>query len=104
MAALTATKVKGTEFAGDLKVKVLTVTLESASDTVALATWFDTLYAVIPVLEGGADAALLAGLQCSFSGTTATIVSVEQDGTASTNWDSATVRLIVIGSDSNLSV
>ena len=99
MAALTPTDVKNTEFAGDVKVKVYTVTPSSASDTVDLSSDFDTLYAVIPVLEGGADAALLAGIQASFSGTTATLVTQEQDGTAATNWTSATIRLIVIGAN-----
>lgn len=99
MAALTPTSVVNTEFSGDIKTRIITVTLQSASDTVALSSYFDTIYAVIPVLEGGADAALLAGVQCSFSGTTATLVTQAEAGTASTDWTSATVRLIVIGSN-----
>lgn len=99
MAALTVTSAVETEFAGDVRVKVFTTTLQSASDTVDLSSEFDTLYAVIPVLQGGADANLLAGVQCSFSGTTATLVTIEADGTASTNWDNATIRLIVIGAE-----
>lgn len=99
MAAITATNVKQTEFAGDIKVRIVTVTLQSAEDTVDLSDYFDTLYAVIPVLEGGADADLLAGIQCSFSGTIATLVTVDEAGTDSTDWANATVRLTVIGAN-----
>lgn len=99
MAALTPTDVKNTEFSGDLRVRILTVDLESASDTVDLSSFFEKLYAVIPVLEGGADAALMAGIQASFSGTDVTLVSQQQAGTAATNWTNGTVRLIVIGRD-----
>ena len=96
-AALTATDVKITEFGGANKVHIFTVALESASDTIDLSSYFTTILFVIPILEGGADAALMAGIQASFSGTTVTLVSQAQDGTASTNWTSGTVRLAVIG-------
>lgn len=100
MAALTATKVTDTEFSGDYKVLVKTVTLESASDTLTLVRADDKIteiVAVIPVLEGGQDAALLGGITASFSGLVITLASQQENGTASTNWDSAVVRLIIIG-------
>lgn len=103
MGALTPTRAVKTEFSGAVNVQVFTVTLGSASDTVDLSGYFSTIYAVIPVLQGGADANLLAGIQCSFSGTTVTLVTIEQDGTASTNWDSGTVRLTVVGISSDTS-
>lgn len=97
MAALTATDVKQTEFGGDIKVRVFTVAPSTSTDTVDLSSYFDTLYAVIPVTESGSDAALNAGVQASFSGTTVTLETFEQDGTPATNWTSASIRLIVIG-------
>lgn len=97
MGAITPTKTLNTEFSGNAKIGIFTATLGSASDTVALADYFDTIYFAVPVLSGGADAALLAGLQTSFSGTTVTIVSQEQDGTPSTNWTGATLTMLVVG-------
>ena len=97
MAALSPTNVKNTEFSGAIRMRVVTVTLESASDTVDLSSYFGTLYAVIPVVHSGLDAQLVS-VACSFSGTTATITSVEQDGTDSTAWGQ-TVRLLVFGED-----
>ena len=97
MGAITPTKTLATEYSGDVKTKIFTSTIASASDTIDLSSHFTTLYFVVPVLEGGADAALLAGLQTSFSGTTVTIVSQEQDGTASTEWTGANIRLAVFG-------
>jgi len=99
MAAITATKALSTEFSGEMKTKLFTSTLESASDDLDLSTFFDTIYGAFAVLEAGQDAALLGGLVTSFSGTTVTVVSQEQDGTASTNWTGATIRLYVYGSD-----
>lgn len=98
-AALSPTVVKKTEFAGDVKLKVFTVTPGAASDTVDLSSYFDTIIGVIPVLQGGADAALLAGVQASFSGTTVTLVTQAENGTAATDWTGATIRLMVFGTD-----
>ena len=97
MAAITPTKVVASEMAGDVKFKVFTSTLESASDTIDLSDYFTTIYYAKAVLTGGGDAALLSGLQTSFSSTTVTVVSKAEAGTASTNWDSATIRLLVLG-------
>ena len=102
MAALTPTVVKRTEYAGDIKTKVFTVTPGAASDSVALANYFDTIYSVVGVLEGGADANLSAALQISFSGTTVTIVQKNAAGSDATDWTSATIRLIVVGSDNGV--
>ena len=97
MAALTATDVKNTEFSGANRVRIFTVALESASDTVDLSSYFGTIYGVWAEVASGLDAQLVS-IAATFSGTTVTITSIEQDGTASTGWGQ-TVRLLVIGED-----
>lgn len=99
MGAISPTSVLETEFAGTMRVKVFTCTPASTSDTVDLSTEFDTLYAVIAVLQGGADADLTAGIQASFSGTTVTLVMKNAAGSAATDWTGATIRLTVIGAE-----
>lgn len=101
MAALTPTKLLATEFAGSMKVKVFTVTPSSASDTVDLSGYFDTLYAVIPVITAGEDANLLT-IHPTFTGTTVTLVTKGADGLAATDWTGASVKLTVIGSDDDI--
>lgn len=99
MGALTPTVVKKTEFSGDVKVKIFTVTPAAASDTVALSGYFDTIYGAIAQLEAGLDANLTI-LQTSFSGTTVTIKQLKADGaTNADNWTSASIRLYVFGTD-----
>lgn len=97
MGAITPTKVVNTEFSGAAKVTVFTATLAAASDTVDLSSYFSTIYYASATLTAGADAAMLAGLQTSFSGTTVTVVSQEQDGTAATDFTGTTISLLVIG-------
>lgn len=99
MAAITGTKAVVTQFSKKVLAKI-TATLTSASDTVTLTQathGISAIDAVIPILTGGADAALLAGLQVSFSGLVITIVSQAENGTASTDWAGATITLLVIG-------
>lgn len=96
MGAITATKVIATEFAGEVKTKIFTVTPAAASDTVDLSSYFTTIYGAFGHLEAGMDANLTS-LQISFSTTTVTIVSKGQDGAAATDWTSASVRLLVLG-------
>jgi hypothetical protein len=99
MAALTPTRVVRTEFGGNEKIKVFTVTPSSASDTVDLSTHFDTLHGVKAHLSGGLDANLTV-LQTSFSGTTVTIVQLKADGaTNASDWTGASIELWVIGTD-----
>lgn len=102
MAALTPTAVVKTEFGGNEKIKIFTVTPSSASDTVALSSHFDTIHGAWAVLQAGQDAALLGGLTVSFSGTTVTIASQAENGTAATDWTGATIRLFVIGTDEGI--
>ena len=98
MAALTLTDVRLTEFAGDTKVKIYTTsTPTTATETADVSADFDTVYFAQAIVEAGSDAALLPAVQTSFSGTTVTVATFEQDGTVATDWTGATLRLLVIG-------
>jgi hypothetical protein len=97
MGAITGTVAKITEFGGTEKLAVVTATIASASDTIALATTFSAITGILGiVITGGQDAAFTA-VSASFSGTTITVTSVEQDGTAATNFTGTTVSIGVIG-------
>jgi hypothetical protein len=104
MAALTPTNVIGargrsSELAGDYKIQVLTVTLQSASDTVTLVRATDkitTILGVFSELITGQDS-LLSSVHATFSGLVITLTSINPEGTASTDWTTAVVRLLVIG-------
>jgi len=99
MAALTPTRVVKTEFSGNEKIKVFTVTPSSASDTIDLSAQFDTIHGVKAHLSAGLDANLTV-LITSFSGTTVTIVQKKADGaTNADDWTSATIELWVLGTD-----
>ena len=99
MGAVTGTKVALTELAGHYKVLTLTTTLASASDTITLTeavhgvTVIDAIMGL--VLTGGQDAALMAA-SASYSGLVVTVVSVNQAGTASTDWTSTTIALTLL--------
>jgi len=101
MGAITGTKVADTVFAGNRKIITITAPVASASDTITLTEATHGIKAIIglvgAVITGGLDAAF-TGIQVSFSGLVITVVSVEQDGTASTEWTGTTVEIGVIGS------
>lgn len=103
MAALTPTLVVSYDAgAGNEKKKIFTVTPSTASDTVDLSTYFDTIHSAHGYLTAGLDANLTI-LMISFSSTTVTIAQVKADGaTAASDWTSATITLHVEGTDSNL--
>lgn len=103
MAALTPTLVVSLDTsAGQYKRKIFTVTPSSASDTVALASYFDTITAVAtPHITTGADANLLTG-HATVSSTTVTIVTKGADGLAATDWTGASITLEVVGTDSGI--
>lgn len=99
MGALSPTRVVRTEFSGNEKLKVFTVTPAAASDTVDLSTHFDTIHGVKAHISAGLDAALTL-LITSFSGTTVTIVQKKADGaTAADDWTGASIELWVLGTD-----
>lgn len=98
-AAITGTKQLVTQLATKV-ISIITATLTSASDTITLTQashGISSIDFVTAVNTAGVDAALLPGFQISYSGLVITIVTVEQDGTASTDWTSATIRMMVIG-------
>lgn len=100
MAAITGTLAKATEFAGDYKLVSITATVGSASDTITLtqaAHGISEITSIVGlVITGGQDAAFTAA-SASFSGLVITVTSVEQDGTASTDWTGTTVAITVLG-------
>lgn len=100
MGAITGTLVKRTEFAGDYKLICLTATVASASDTITLtaaAHGISEIAAIVGlVITGGQDAAFTAA-SASFSGLVITVTSVEQDGTAATDFTGTTIAVTVLG-------
>ena len=98
MGAITGTLAYSTPLAGK-RLVVITATLLSASDVITLSLashGVRTLYAAWAMLTGGQDTALMGGLIVSHSGLAVTIASQVPAGTASTNWDSATIELVCI--------
>lgn len=100
MAAITNTKEKPTEFAGQKKLWIMNeLAIASASDTYTMTAadnGISTILGVIVCPASGQDAAFTA-VAATFSGLVITITSVEQDGTDSTAWTDTTVNLLVIG-------
>lgn len=97
MAALTPTKVAVIASpGGEYVTKIFTVTPQSASDTVDLTTYFDSIKAVYGIVNAGQDANLMTA-HCTNSNETVTIASLGADGGASTNWDAASITLYVVG-------
>ena len=99
MGAITGTKVKLTELGGKQKILLITAPLAAASDEITLTeakhgcTEITGIMGL--VITGGQDAAFTAA-SASFSGMVITVVSVEQDGTAATNFTGATVSISLL--------
>lgn len=104
MGALDATKVVNTEFSGDYKLLIRTVTPAAASDTVTFVRATDGITEIVGAwacIESGLDAALTI-LQVSFSGLVVTIKQLKADGsTAADDWTAASIRLYVVGRGAN---
>jgi hypothetical protein len=81
---------------GEYVTKIFTYAPESASDTLDLTTHFDDIVAVTAVVNAGQDADLQTA-HVTESAETVTVVTLNGAGTASTNWDSASITLTVIG-------
>lgn len=97
MGAVAATAVKLTEFSGDYKIGVFTITPAAASDTVDLSSYFSEIVGAMGHITAGLDANLTL-LQVSYSGTTITVKQLKADGaTNASDWTSAEIELIVIG-------
>ena len=100
MGLLSPTLVKNTEFSGDYKVKIFTVTPAAASDSVDLSSYFDSIVYADAHLTAGLDANLTI-LQTSWATTTVTIKQLKADGaTGADNWGSAAIEILVIGKNS----
>ena len=99
MGALTPTLVGATEFAGDYKIVILTITPASASDTVTLTTANSGLSEILGVfgqITAGQDAALQT-IHCTFSGLVITVATHGGDGAVASDWTGASAKLFVIG-------
>ena len=100
MGAIDGTKVKLTEFAGKQKLLLMTATVAASSDTITLTEADHGISEITGILgvvvTGGLDAAFTS-VQASFSGLVITIKSLEQDGTAATDFTGTTITVTVIG-------
>jgi hypothetical protein len=99
MGAITGTVAKRTEMSGDWKLLCLTATVAATSDTITLtpaAHGVSEIGAIIGcVVTGGLDAAFTT-VQASYSGLVITVVSLEQDGTAATDFTGTTIAVTVL--------
>jgi len=99
MAALTPTLVyRADKAAGGIKEKCFSFTFQSASDTIDLSGYFDTILDVVPRIVSGQDADFQT-VHATFSGTTVTLDSLESDGTAADEFTSVLGRIVVTGTD-----
>jgi hypothetical protein len=100
MGAITGTLAKRTEFGGDQKLYVITATVAAASDTITLTQathGISEISGIVGVaITGGMDAAF-TNVQVSFSGLVITVVSVEYDGTAATDFTGTTISIGLVG-------
>lgn len=102
MAALTPTLVYSADkSAGNIKEKCFSFTFQSASDTLDLSDYFDTILDVVPRIVSGQDADFVSAF-ATFSGTDVTIVSLEADGSASDEFTTVLGRIVVTGTDSGV--
>jgi hypothetical protein len=100
MAAITGTKTYAGELAGEVKLIHVTAPIGSASDTITLtAAAHGGVASIVGIvgltITGGADAAFTA-VQASFSNLVITVVSLEADGTPSTEWTGTTVAISLL--------
>jgi hypothetical protein len=99
--ALVGTVSKKTECAGEYKICVISVTSESASDTIAIShalhgvTYVD--YIIGATITGGMDADFLSVEATITSTTEITLTTWEADGTASDSWSTTTVNIAFLG-------
>lgn len=98
-AALTQTKVIDTEFSGDYKLLIKTVTLGTASDVLTLVRATDKvteIAGVFSVIKTGAGANFQS-LQISYSGLVITIVSLNGAGNNATSWGDVDLFIVARG-------
>ena len=100
MGAITGTLGQNSELAGSQKIISVTAPIASASDTITLTSashgGFASIAGIVSCrIRGGLDASF-AGVQATFSGLVITVISVEGDGTVSTEWSGTTVELFIL--------
>jgi len=100
MAAITNPGTNVTTFSGEYKLLSLNdLAVTTASDAITLSyasNGITEIQNVVASISGGQDAAFTA-VAADFSGLIITITSVEQDGTAATNFTGTNVNLLVVG-------
>ena len=98
--AITGTLELGTELAGKYKLVVVSATVAEASDTITLTAADHGITAITTlvgaVITGGLDDHF-TNIQVSFSALVLTVVSIEADGTAATDFTGTTISVAVIG-------
>ena len=100
MGAITGTKAYAGEFAGEVKILVVTATVASASDTITLtAAAHGGVASIVEVVgysvKTGIGANFSGGLQISFSGLVITVVSTNAAGAASTSWGNISIAMLI---------
>lgn len=90
MAELTPTIGYQGEFAGHKQIIGFTAVPTTASDTVDLSSYCSSIDSIVASISSGLDAALTM-VQPSVSGTTVTLATFEQDGTAATDLTNAEI-------------
>jgi len=73
--------------------------ITTASDAITLSYAENGITEIqnVVVCNNGAQYAAFTATAVSFSGLVVTITSVEEDGSASTEWTDATVNLLIVG-------
>src|SRR3990167_7348833 len=100
MGAITGIKVYAGEWAGEVKILLVTAPVASASDTITLtAAAHGGATEIVGILgatiTGGLDDFFTA-LQASYSGLVITVVTLEADGTVSDEWTGTTIALSLL--------
>ena len=100
MGAITGTKTYAGELAGEVRVLIVTATCAATSDTITLtAAAHGGVTEIIGILgatiTGGQDAAFQS-IQVSFSGLVITVLSLNEAGTAATDFTGTTVAIALL--------
>ena len=99
MGAIIGTLADKTEFGGEYKLLYITAPVAATSDTItltaALHAGASSIVGVTGVITGGMDVAFTT-IQVSFSGLVITVLSLEADGTAATDFTGTTIGLLVL--------
>ena|SRR3990167_8690037 len=100
MGAITGTKVYAGEYAGEVKILLVTATVAADSDTITLtAAAHGGVTSIVGILgsviTGGIDAAF-EFIQVSYSGLVITVASFGEDGLVATDFTGTTVAISLL--------